>query len=199
MLKEKLKEHHIILASGSPRRHQFLEELDIPFTVKLKPVNEIYPNHLKSWEITNYLSELKAKVFTNELEENDILITSDTIVWHENKALGKPETSLEAFEMIKSLSGKTHEVITSVTFTTQKFQKTVSSNTAVTFMELSDDEITYYVDNFRPLDKAGAYGIQEWIGLIGISRVEGSYFNVVGLPTHLVYKTLIEIASGDFS
>lgn len=195
MLKEILKNHHIILASGSPRRHQFLKELNIPFIVRTKQVKEIYPDNLKREEITNYLSELKAEVFLKELKDNEILITSDTIVWHENKALGKPETISEAFKMLESLSGKTHEVISSVTFTTNEVQETVSNITAVTFKELTKAEIDHYIKNYHPLDKAGAYGIQEWIGLIGITRIEGSYFNVVGLPTHMVYKSLIDIVS----
>ncbi len=194
MLKEKLKKHHIILASGSPRRHQFLKELGIPFIVDHKPVREEYPKELKGSEITEYLSQLKAKVYIRELEENDILITSDTIVWHKNEALGKPVTTSEASKMLQALSSNTHKVITSVTFTTFRSQKTISNTTEVTFKELTRDEIDYYIQNFHPLDKAGAYGIQEWIGLIGITRIEGSYFNVVGLPTHLVYNSLLEIA-----
>ncbi|HSP40727.1 MAG TPA: Maf family protein, partial [Gillisia sp.] len=194
-LKEILKKHHIILASGSPRRHQFFKEMDIPFTVGNRPIKEDYPEILKGAEITDYLSELKSKVFLRELNENDILITSDTIVWHDNEALGKPGTTTEAFEMLELLSGKTHQVITSVTFTTTTIQKTINCTTAVTFKSLSNAEIDYYIRECNPLDKAGAYGIQEWIGLIGITHIEGSYFNVVGLPTHLVYKTLIEIAS----
>lgn len=194
MLKEILKNHHVILASGSPRRHQFLKDLNIPFIVEHKSIKEEYPDNLKGSEITDYLSELKADVFLKELKDHEILITSDTIVWHEGAALGKPKTSSEAFKMIESMSGKTHEVITSVTFTTNKKQKTVNDTTKVTFKELTKDEINYYIEHYHPLDKAGAYGIQEWIGLIGITRVEGSYFNVVGLPTHLVYKALVEIA-----
>lgn len=195
MLKEKLKNHQIILASGSPRRHQFLKEMRIPFIIEHRPVKEDYPNGLKGSEITDYLSELKAKIFLGELKTNDILITSDTIVWHNGEALGKPGTTTEAYKMLESLSGNTHEVITSVTFTTNTLQKTVNCTTAVTFKSLSSAEIHYYVSEYHPLDKAGAYGIQEWIGLIGITRIEGSYFNVVGLPTHLVYKTLLEIAA----
>ena len=195
MLREKLKNHRIILASGSPRRHQFLKDLEIPFIVEHKSIKEEYPEHLKASEITDFLSELKAKIFLKELKSQDILITSDTIVWHKGEALGKPRSISEAFKMIESLSGSTHDVITSVTLTTNKLQKTVNDTTKVTFKELSKYEIDYYIENFHPLDKAGAYGIQEWIGLIGITRIEGSYFNVVGLPTHLVYKTLLEIAS----
>jgi len=193
MLKEKLKNHRIILASGSPRRHQFLKDLKIPFIINIKKIKEVYPEDLKSSQITDYLSELKAEVFKNTLQKGDILITSDTIVWHKNEALGKPETTTQAFEMLQSMSGKTHEVITSVTFTTSTIQKTINASTLVTFKELTKEEIDYYILNYHPLDKAGAYGIQEWIGLIGITKIEGSYFNVVGLPTHLVYKTLLEI------
>ena len=195
MLKEKLKNHHIILASGSPRRHQFLKEMNIPFIVEHSSIKEGYPGHLKGVQISDYLAELKAKAFLRELKPEDILITSDTIVWHENQALGKPETTSQAYKMLESLSGKTHEVITSVTFTTTTIQKTVNSTTAVTFKTLSNNEIDHYIHKYHPLDKAGAYGIQEWIGLIGITRIEGSYFNVVGLPTDLVYKTLEEIAA----
>lgn len=194
MLKEKLKNHRIILASGSPRRHQFLKDLEIPFIVDVKKIKEVYPKHLKHSEITDYLSELKAEVFTHNLKDKEILITSDTIVWHEEKALGKPTSTSGAFEMLASMSGKTHEVITSVTFTTRSSQKTVNATTKVTFKALTKEEIDYYILHFHPLDKAGAYGIQEWIGLIGIERIEGSYFNVVGLPTHLVYQELLKLA-----
>ena len=169
--------------------------MNISFIVEHRSIKEDYPNHLKGVEISDFLSELKANAFLRELKPEDILITSDTIVWHKNKALGKPETTSEAYKMLESLSGLTHEVITSVTFTTTNSQKTVNSTTAVTFKKLSSSEIDHYIREFNPLDKAGAYGIQEWIGLIGITRIEGSYFNVVGLPTDLVYKTLEEIAS----
>ncbi len=195
MLRELLKNHRIILASGSPRRHQFLKDLDIPFIVDHKPIKEEYPEDLKANEITDYLSKLKAEFFLRDLKDKEILITSDTIVWLDEKALGKPENTSEAFRMLEKLSGKTHEVISSVTFSTNQIQKTVNCTTKVTFKDLSKDEISFYVETYHPLDKAGAYGIQEWIGLIGITHVEGSYFNVVGLPTHLVYKTLVDIAS----
>jgi septum formation protein len=194
MLQEKLKDHHIILASGSPRRQQFFQELGIEFEVRLKPVKEEYSSNLKAEEITNFLAELKAEAFKKDLKTGDILITSDTIVWHEGKALEKPADPAQAFEMIRELCGKTHEVITSVCFTTAVKSKTVHAVTRVTFSELGDDEIKFYIDQYRPFDKAGAYGIQEWIGLIGVEHIEGSYFNVVGLPTHLVYQNLLEIS-----
>ncbi len=190
MLKDLLKNHEIILASGSPRRHKFFEELEIPVTIDIRPVEEIYPDHLKEEEITDYLAQLKAEAFKNDIKEHQILITSDTIVYHEGNALGKPVDFKEAVKMITSLSGKDHEVITSVTFTTKENQKTLNHTTRVFFSELDHDEIEYYVKKYKPYDKAGGYAIQEWIGLIGIEKVEGSYFNVVGLPTHLVYETL---------
>lgn len=194
MLQEKLQDHHIILASGSPRRQQFFKDLLIDFEIRLKPVREVYPSTLQGKEITNYLAELKAAAFDGELSTGDILITSDTIVWHEGKALEKPKDTAQALEMIKSLCGKTHEVVTSVCFKTPEKLKTVNAITRVTFSNLDEEEIQFYIDRFRPFDKAGAYGIQEWIGLIGVEHIEGSYFNVVGLPTHLVYQSLLEIA-----
>jgi septum formation protein len=195
MLNEKLKNHHLILASGSPRRQQFFKELGVDFEVRLKPIKEEYPTRLTHFEISDYLAQLKALPFQEELKENDILITSDTIVWHNNQALGKPKNEQEAFNMIKSLSHTTHDVITSVCFTTTKVQKTVNAVTKVTFKKLEDNEINYYLKSCKPFDKAGAYGIQEWIGQIGITKIEGSYFNVVGLPTHLVYQTLNTLVS----
>lgn len=194
MLQEKLKDHHIILASGSPRRHQFFRELNIDFEIRLRPVKEEYPLELTGKEITDYLAELKAAAFEGTLNTGDILITSDTIVWHEGKALEKPKDPAQALEMIQSLCGKTHEVITSVCFKTPERIRTVNATTRVTFSQLEKNEILHYINQYRPFDKAGAYGIQEWIGLIGVEHIEGSYFNVVGLPTHLVYQTLLEIA-----
>ena len=194
MLSDKLKDFHIILASGSPRRQQFFKELGLNFEIRLKPIAEDYPNRLTHFEISDYLAQLKAIPFKDELRDTDILITSDTIVWHQNKALGKPNSNAEAFSMLKSLSNTTHEVITSVCFTTTKFEKTLNDVTKVSFKELTDKEIEYYIETSKPFDKAGAYGIQEWIGQIGVTKVEGSYYNVMGMPTHLVYKTLNSMA-----
>jgi len=195
MLKDKLKDHTIILASGSPRRQQYFKELELDFKIVLKPVEELFPKHLKEEEITNYLALLKASPFKNSLLENDILITSDTIVWHNNEQLGKPKNEVEAIAMLQKLSNSWHRVITSVCFTTLSTQKTVHHTTKVKFKALQLDEITHYVTTYKPLDKAGAYGIQEWIGLIAIEEIIGSYPNVVGLPTHLVYKTLVSIVN----
>ncbi|VXB91596.1 dTTP/UTP pyrophosphatase [Flavobacterium sp. 9R] len=190
MLKSKLSAYSIILASGSPRRQQFFKDLDLDFEIRLKEVEEIFPETLKAEEITNYLSILKANAFEDELQDNDLLITSDTIVWHKNCPLGKPKDAQEAFEILKSLSNNTHEVITSVCFKTKNKTEVISETTKVTFNALSDEAIQYYLDNYQPFDKAGAYGIQEWIGFIGVSKIEGSYTNVMGMPTDKVFDYL---------
>ncbi|MDP5198780.1 Maf-like protein [Flavobacterium sp. DG2-3] len=190
MLKEKLKKYKIILASGSPRRQQFFKDLDLDFEIRLKDVEEIYPPELKAAEITDYLAELKANAFEGELNENEILVTSDTIVWHQNKALGKPKNAEEAFAMIKSMSNTTHEVFTSVCFKTNSSSTLINDVTKVTFNDLSDEAIQYYIENYKPYDKAGAYGIQEWFGFMAVAKVEGSYTNVMGLPTAKVYEFL---------
>lgn len=196
MLKEKLKDFNIILASASPRRHAFFKTMDLDFKIRLKPIEEIYPKHLKGYEITDFLAKLKAEPFIENLQNRDILITSDTIVWLDGKAIEKPKDEDDAFRMIKSLSNTTHEVVTSICFTQESEQKVVNTITKVTFKSLTDNEILYYVKTYKPLDKAGAYGIQEWIGAIAITSIEGSYNNVVGLPTHLLYETLNAIVEG---
>jgi len=190
MLKEKLKKYTLILASGSPRRQQFFKDLNLDFEIRLKDIEEIYPPELKAVEITDFLAKLKASAFEGELKENEILVTSDTIVWHENKALGKPKSAEEAFEMIKSMSGKTHQVFTSVCFKTSSASTIINDVTKVTFADLSDEAILYYIENYKPYDKAGAYGIQEWFGFMAVAKVEGSYTNVMGLPTAKVYEYL---------
>ncbi len=195
MLQDKLKSYNLILASGSPRRQRFFKDLGLDFEIRLKPVKEEYPPTLRHFEITNYLAQLKSLPFKNELTNKDILVTSDTIVWFQDKALGKPRDANEAFKIIRSLSGNTHEVITSVCVKHMDFQKTVYDVTKVTFKVLTDDEIWYYINNFSPYDKAGGYGIQECFGFIAVTHIEGSYFNVMGLPTHLVYETLNSLVS----
>ncbi|MEN8704273.1 MAG: Maf-like protein [Polaribacter sp.] len=192
MLREKLKNYTIILASGSPRRQQFLKDLNIDFIINTKPVDEIYPLHLQGAEITDFLADLKSKVFT-ELDEKDVLITSDTIVWLKDKALGKPKDRDDAFKMLQSLSNKTHEVITSISIKTKHTQKIINDTTLVSFKKLTNEEINYYIDTYKPYDKAGAYGIQEWIGFIGIDNIEGSYYNVAGLPIHKLYDELLQL------
>ena len=195
MLQYKLKDWHLILASGSPRRQHFFKELKLDFEVRLKSVVEVFPDHLKGHEVSDYLAEIKARPFKAELRSNDILITSDTVVWHNDRILGKPSNKAEALDMLRSLSGTWHEVITSVCFCTTKTQKILNCSTKVKFRRLTNAEIEYYIDNHRPFDKAGGYGIQEWIGHIGIEEIQGSYPNVMGLPTHLLYKTLTDLVS----
>jgi len=193
MLKEKLANYKLILASGSPRRQQFFKDLDLDFEIRLKEIEEIYPDHLKAHEITDYLAVLKANAFEGELFANEILVTSDTIVWHKNKALGKPKDYDDAFQILKTLSNETHEVITSVCFKTNKNSTVFNEITKVTFSNLSDESIHYYLKNYNPFDKAGAYGIQEWIGFIGVSKIEGSYANVMGMPTDKVFHYLLNL------
>lgn len=193
MLKNKLQKYKLILASGSPRRQQFFKDLDLDFEIRLKGIEEIYPPELKAGEITNYLAELKSKAFEGELQPNEILITSDTIVWFNDKALGKPKDAHDAFAILKSLSNATHEVITSVCFKNSVTISMLCEVTKVTFNELSDEAIWYYINNYKPFDKAGAYGIQEWIGFIGVSKIEGSYANVMGMPTDKVYEYLMAL------
>ena len=193
MLRNKLSKFNIILASGSPRRQRFLKELDIPFTIDIKKVEEVYPKHLKAEEITDYLADLKSKPFTS-LKSNDLLITSDTIVWFNETALGKPKNKKDAFLMLKKMSGKQHYVYTSISLKSCFFQKIFNDVTIVEFEKFTDEEINYYLEKFNPYDKAGSYGIQDWIGLIGVKKITGSYFNVMGLPVHKLYKELLKIA-----
>ncbi len=188
-----LSKFNIILASGSPRRQQFFKDLYLDFEIRLKEVQEVYPDHLKGTEITDFLADLKSKPFDDELTEDDLLITSDTIVWLNDKALGKPKNYEEAFTMLKSLSNNKHQVITSVSIKSKKIQKVFNDTTDVYFKELTDNEIDFYIKTYQPYDKAGAYGIQEWIGKIGIDKIEGSYFTVMGLPVHKLYKELISL------
>lgn len=193
MLLQKLKEYKIILASASPRRQQFFKEMGMDCIIHPIKLDEVYPDTLQASQISDYLAKLKADAYTHSLGKQDILVTSDTVVWHKNKSLAKPADEKEAFGMLQTLSNDRHEVISSVCFTVSGKQKVVHHGTKVTFRELSDDEIWYYIKNYNPYDKAGGYGIQDWIGLIGISEIQGSYTNVVGLPTQLVYKTLMDM------
>lgn len=193
---EKYRSYNLILASGSPRRHQFLKNLDLDFSIQTFDVEEIYPKTLEAHEITDYLAKLKAKPFEAQLLPSDtIVITSDTIVWFEGKALGKPKDKNHAIEILSKLSGNTHDVISSVCLTSSQDQQVAHQYTQVTFRTLTPEEIRYYVHTYEPLDKAGAYGIQEWIGLVGITEIKGSYPNVVGLPTTLLYSMLDSFVS----
>ena len=184
-----LSTYNIILGSQSPRRKELLAGLDIEFTTKVIPgLEETYPDTLQGEEIPIYLAEQKADAYT--LEDNDLLITADTIVWLDGHVYGKPADEAEAREMLRSLSGKTHDVITGVCVRTNKKNVSFASTTKVRFAELTDAEIEHYVNKYRPMDKAGAYGIQEWIGYIGVEHIEGSYFNVMGLPIQRLYTIL---------
>lgn len=190
MLQKKLQDRQLILASGSPRRQQFLKDLGLDFDIQLKAVEEVYPDHLKEAEVAEYLAELKADAFS-KLDENEILITGDTIVCIDGKVLGKPESAVEAKEMLQQLSGKIHQVISSVCIKSSSKKEVFHDCTIVHFKELSPEEIEYYINNHQPYDKAGAYGIQEWIGQIGVTAIEGSYFTVMGMPIHLLYDKLM--------
>ena len=189
------KDFQIILGSQSPRRRELLAGLDLPFSVVSIDADESYPADLQAGDIPYYISRAKARAYESQLQPDQLLITADTIVWCDNHMLGKPHSEDEAFAMLRSLSGKTHQVYTAVTFaeklSTLNYQlSTVVDRTDVTFAELSDDEIRYYIDHYKPFDKAGAYGIQEWIGYIACAEMRGSYFNVMGFPVHLVYQEL---------
>lgn len=188
-----LENRQLILASQSPRRSYFLKELNLDFEIRIKEIEESYPTHLKGKEISEYLAKLKASVFLNELTSMDVLVTADTIVWLDGIALGKPKNKEEAFEMLNSLSESVHEVISSIAITTTQKQIIISDITEVTFKKLSLDEINFYIETFKPFDKAGSYGIQEWIGYIGIKKINGSYFNVMGFPVQKFYEALHEI------
>ncbi len=193
MILDKFKNYNIILASKSPRRQVLLGQLDVNFKVaNIIDIDESYNDSIKAGDIPKYLSQKKAKAYINELKNNDILITADTIVWLNNRALNKPKDRVEAIKMIQSLSNNSHKVYTGVTISSKEKSQTFVSETKVIFKKLTDDEIVYYVDKYKPFDKAGAYGIQEWIGYIGITRIEGSYFNVMGLPVQQLYSELLK-------
>lgn len=188
-----LKGKKIILASNSPRRKELLGGLDISFVVDTRNnFEEVYDPSTPHEKIPEVLSEGKSYGFHRELSDDEILITSDTLVLCGSDVMGKPHSREEAFEMLRKLSGREHKVITAITVRDKMNCKTLSDTAIVHFKELSDKEIWYYIDNFKPFDKAGAYGIQEWIGYIGIGRIDGSFFTIMGLPVHLVYNTLLE-------
>ncbi|MBM3425807.1 MAG: septum formation protein Maf [Bacteroidetes bacterium] len=180
----------IILGSNSPRRQELLRGLELDFEVRVHPVDELIPSDLPAQYAAAYLSKMKADAFPDELQENELLITADTVVIERGKVLGKPETEQEAFEMLKSLSGATHSVMTAVTIKDRKTSITLEDEAEVTFRFLEEEEVWHYLKKYQPFDKAGAYGIQEWIGFVGISSIQGSYYTVMGLPLHLVYQQL---------
>lgn len=183
--------YHIILASNSPRRKELLAGLDIPFDVRvLDGIDESYPDTLPTKEIAGFISKKKADAYRQTMKDDELIITADTIVVLEQEVMGKPRGVEEARRMLRALSGKTHQVITGVCITTKARQSDFSVETDVTFKTLTDEEICYYIEHYRPFDKAGAYGIQEWIGHIGVTGMKGSYFNVMGLPVQRIYEAL---------
>ena len=193
MLKEKLSKYDVVLASQSPRRIKFFSDLDIKFKSIKIDIDESYSSKLKAEGITDFLAEKKASFYSDIIKKNTIVITSDTIVWIKNKALGKPKNNNNAKEILRTLSDSTHDVITSFCIKTINKKIIINDITKVSFKKLTDQEIDYYVDNNNVLDKAGAYGIQDWIGYIGITSIKGTYNNVMGLPTHLLYKELMKL------
>ena len=188
---DNLKNYKIVLASNSPRRKELLQRLGVPFKVRtLFGIDEHYPETLRGEDIVRYISRVKAQAYRSSMAPDELLITADTIVCLGGQVMGKPKDAEAARDMLRQLSGQTHQEITGVTIVTQKRTEDFAVTTQVTFAELSDEEIAYYVDNYIPFDKAGAYGIQEWIGMVAVEGIKGSYFNVVGLPIQRLYQRL---------
>ena len=197
-LNDRLKNYNIILASQSPRRREILKMLGVDFKVVVKDTDETFPPELQGGAIPEHIAVLKASAFDSELQsipDNTIIIASDTIVYIDNKVIGKPKGREGAIEMLKTLSGRCHQVLTGVCIKTKDRQRSFFAESKVWFRELSDDEITYYVDNYKPFDKAGAYAVQEWIGAAAIAKIEGSYYNVMGLPSQMLYNELLKFIS----
>ena len=194
LLQDRLKDYRLILASASPRRRELLADCDLDFELAEKfECEECYPADLEADKVAEYLSQLKSNAYPHPLCEGDILLTADTVVILGDKILGKPHSEAEAIEMISSLSGATHKVVTGVTLRTMEQTISFSAESLVTFRQLDAEEVSYYVEKYRPMDKAGAYGIQEWIGYIGIEGIEGSFYNVMGLPVQRLYTALKEL------
>lgn len=194
MILENLKKYQIILASNSPRRKELLSGLNLDYKVKILPdINETYPDTLKGEDIPLYIARKKAEAYKAIMDDNELIITADTIVYTDGEVLGKPKDEADARRMLQALSDRSHQVITGVCITTSGFQRSFASVTEVTFDTLTDDEINFYISTYSPMDKAGAYGIQEWIGFIGVSKLNGSYFNVMGLPVQRLYRELKNI------
>ena len=193
MFFKNLDNKNIILASGSPRRQELFKTLNIPFKIIVKEIDETYPSNLKKAEITEFLARKKADEFSNNIEKDDVVITSDTIVWFENKPLEKPKNINESKKMLQQLSGSSHQVYTSICIKTKFSHNIISDETTVFFEDLSPELINYYVTNYKTLDKAGGYGIQDWFGLIGVKKLEGSYYNVMGFPVHKLCKELLKL------
>lgn len=191
---DNLKKYKVILASNSPRRKELLTGLGIDYEVRTLPdVDESYPETLKGADIPLYIAKEKANAYLGMMQPGELIITADTIVWLDGKVLGKPRDRGEALQMLREMSGRTHEVFTGVCITTTEWQRSFAAQTEVRFSPLSEEEITYYVDKYKPMDKAGAYGVQEWIGFIGVENISGSYYNIMGLPVQKLYRELKDL------
>ena len=191
---DNLEKYKVILASGSPRRRELMAGLGVIYEVRILPdVDESYPDTLQGEEIPLYIAKEKADAYIPMMQPDELIITADTIVWLDGKVLGKPRDREDALQMLRTMSGRTHEVFTGVCITTTDWQRSFTAQTEVRFATLSEDEIIYYVDNFKPMDKAGAYGVQEWIGFIGVENISGSYYNIMGLPVQKLYRELLKV------
>ena len=191
---DNLEKYKVILASGSPRRRELMAGLGVNYEVRILPdVDESYPDTLQGEEIPLYIAKEKADAYIPMMQPDELIITADTIVWLDGKVLGKPRDREDALQMLRTMSGRTHEVFTGVCITTTDWQRSFTAQTEVRFATLSEDEIIYYVDNFKPMDKAGAYGVQAWIGFIGVENISGSYYNIMGLPVQKLYRELLKV------
>ncbi len=191
---DNLEKYKVILASGSPRRRELMAGLGVNYEVRILPdVDESYPHTLQGEEIPLYIAKEKADAYIPMMQPDELIITADTIVWLDGKVLGKPRDREDALQMLRTMSGRTHKVFTGVCITTTDWQRSFTAQTEVRFATLSEDEIIYYVDNFKPMDKAGAYGVQEWIGFIGVENISGSYYNIMGLPVQKLYRELLKV------
>ena len=191
---DNLEKYKVILASGSPRRRELMAGLGVNYEVRILPdVDESYPDTLQGEEIPLYIAKEKADAYIPMMQPDELIITADTIVWLDGEVLGKPRDREDALPMLRTMSGRTHEVFTGVCITTTDWQRSFTAQTEVRFATLSEDEIIYYVDNFKPMDKAGAYGVQEWIGFIGVENISGSYYNIMGLPVQKLYRELLKV------
>ena len=191
---DNLEKYKVILASGSPRRRELMAGLGVNYEVRILPdVDESYPDTLQGEEIPLYIAKEKADAYIPMIQPDELIITADTIVWLDGKVLGKPRDREDALQMLRTMSGRTHKVFTGVCITTTDWQRSFTAQTEVRFATLSEDEIIYYVDNFKPMDKAGAYGVQEWIGFIGVENISGSYYNIMGLPVQKLYRELLKV------
>ena len=191
---DNLEKYKVILASGSPRRRELMAGLGVNYEVRILPdVDESYPDTLQGEEIPLYIAKEKADAYIPMMQPDKLIITADTIVWLDGKVLGKPRDREDALQMLRTMSGRTHKVFTGVCITTTDWQRSFTAQTEVRFATLSEDEIIYYVDNFKPMDKAGAYGVQEWIGFIGVENISGSYYNIMGLPVQKLYRELLKV------